>query len=310
MRGCRARAAGKVPPAERNRPMKATLAHYFQLTKPSIMLLVVFTGTASLVIEGSLLDRPGRFLLVLLGLYLAGGSANALNQYFERNIDAQMKRTSGRRPLPRKQISPAGALVFSVAIGVLGVAVFALFFNLRTAALALATILFYSLFYTLYLKPTTPQNIVIGGIAGAMAPVGAWTAATGAMAVAPWIMFAIVFLWTPPHFWALALYCKDDYEKVDLPMLPLVKGDRATVDRIFAYTLAVVGASLVLIAFTAGWFYFAVAALLGGQFIRRAARVRREQSVAGYRSLFGYSIVYLFSLFGAMMADGVLQRWL
>jgi len=287
--------------------MKKTLSHYFQLTKPSIMLLVIFTGTTSLVIQGSLVDHPVKFLLVLLGLFLSGGSANALNQYFERDIDAKMGRTARRRPLPMHQVSPTGALVFSVGIGVLGVAIFAVFFNLLTAALALGTILFYSLFYTLYLKPTTPQNIVVGGIAGAMAPVGAWTAATGAMAWEPWIMFAIVFFWTPPHFWALALYCKDDYEKVDLPMMPVVKGDQKTIDQIFVYTLVVVGVSLSLILFRAGWFYFATAAVLGGLFIQKASRLRREHSEKSFRSLFGYSILYLFALFTAMMVDGAVR---
>ncbi len=287
--------------------MKKTLSHYFQLTKPSIMLLVIFTGTTSLVIQGSLVDHPVKFLLVLLGLFLSGGSANALNQYFERDIDAKMGRTARRRPLPMHQVSPTGALVFSVGIGVLGVAIFAVFFNLLTAALALGTILFYSLFYTLYLKPTTPQNIVVGGIAGAMAPVGAWTAATGAMAWEPWIMFAIVFFWTPPHFWALALYCKDDYEKVDLPMMPVVKGDQKTIDQIFVYTLVVVGVSLSLILFRAGWFYFATAAVLGGLFIQKASRLRREHSEQSFRSLFGYSILYLFALFTAMMVDGAVR---
>ncbi len=274
------------------------------------MFLVVFTGTTALVIEGSLLGNPVAFLLVLLGLYLSGGSANALNQYFERDIDAKMSRTSRRRPLPMHRISPTKALIFSVAIGAAGVILFAVFFNLLTAALALGTILFYSLFYTLYLKPNTPLNIVVGGVAGAMAPVGAWTAATGSMAVEPWIMFAIVFFWTPPHFWALALYCKDDYEKVELPMMPVVKGDTETINQIFAYTVVVVGVSLTLIAFAAGWFYFVVALVLGGLFIKRAYRVRRERTSKRYRALFGYSIVYLFALFTAMMIDGALQRLL
>ncbi len=287
--------------------MKKTLSYYFQLTKPSIMLLVVFTGTTALVIEGSLLGHPVKFLLVLLGLYLSGGSANALNQYFERDIDAKMGRTARRRPLPMHQVSPTKALVFSVSIGVAGVALFAVFFNLLTAGLALGTILFYSLFYTLYLKPTTPQNIVVGGVAGAMAPVGAWTAATGAMSWEPWIMFAIVFFWTPPHFWALALYCKDDYEKVDLPMMPVVKGDKKTINQIFFYTLVVVAVSLSLILFRAGWFYFAVALVLGGLFIRKAAQLRQVPTEKSYRGMFGYSILYLFALFTAMMVDGAIR---
>ncbi len=294
--------AGDEPPG------RSQLSVYFQLTKPSIMLLVLFTGATSLVLEGSLLTDPVRFVLVLLGLFLSGGSANALNQYFERDIDARMSRTKYRRPLPMHQISPNRALIFSIVIGVLGVGIFAVFFNWLTAALALGTLLFYSLFYTLYLKPTTPQNIVIGGIAGAMAPVGAWTAASGAMSWESWILFAIVFLWTPPHFWALALYCGDDYEKVNLPMMPVVKGTQSTANQIFAYTLIVVGVSLLLVAFQAGVFYVIVAGLLGAAFIKRAAVVRTEPTKERSRGLFGYSIVYLFALFTAIMIDELIRQ--
>lgn len=279
---------------------------YVQLTKPSIMLLVLFTGTASMVLEGSLLSDPAKFILVLVGLYLTGGSANALNQYLERDIDARMSRTRKRRPLPQGRLRPAQALVFSVSIGLAGVLIFGLFFNWLTATLALGTILFYALYYTLWLKPNTPLNIVIGGIAGAMAPVGAWTAATGSMDIAPWILFLIVFLWTPPHFWALALVCKDDYRRVRLPMLPLIKGDEATWKQILIYTLALVAASFSLIAFGGGWLYLVAAFLLGGVFIRRTFLARKLKTERLTRGLFGYSIVYLLGLFLAIIVDGLI----
>ncbi len=285
----------------------ALIRNYLRLTKPTIMLLVLFTGATALVLEGSLISHPTRFGLVLLGLFLTGGSANALNQFFEREIDARMARTKDRRPLPLGQIGVQQALWFSIAIGLLGILLFAYFFNWLTALLALATILFYSLFYTLWLKPNTSQNIVIGGAAGAMAPVGAWAAATGSMALAPWFLFLIVFLWTPPHFWSLALFCKADYVKAELPMLPVVKGDSSTLNQILLYTLLVVAVSFGLFLTGSGILYLVAAALLGGWFIRKALSARREQTDSASRRLFGFSIVYLFALFFAVMVDRVVS---
>ncbi len=281
----------------------AILRAYLQLTKPTIMLLVLITGATALVIEGSFLDQPANFFLVLFGLYLTGGCANALNQYFEREVDARMKRTAKRRPLPQGIISPVNALIFSISIGVIGVTTFWYFFNTLTALLSLGTILFYSLFYTLYLKPNTYQNIVIGGAAGAMAPVGAWTAATGSMALMPWAIFLIVFLWTPPHFWALALFCKDDYREVGYPMLPVLKGDTATHNQIFVYSIALITASFLPMAAGAGWVYAAAATLLGAIFLLRSIQARRSREINDVKRLFGYSIVYLFAICAALMVD-------
>lgn len=285
--------------------MQISIRDYVQLTKPTIMLLVLFTGAAALVLEGSLLQEPLRFALVLVGLYLTGGSANALNQVFERDIDRQMARTRHRRPLPLGRLGVRQAAIFSVGIGVTGVLLFGFVFNWLTALLSLGTILFYSLFYTLWLKPNTAQNIVIGGAAGAMAPVGAWTAASGQMAVTPWLMFAVVFLWTPPHFWALALFCKDDYLKAQLPMMPVVKGDESTLRQILAYSVALLVVSLALYTVGAGWLYLSSAVLLGGWLLWKAARAWRERSIPAMRALFGYSIVYLFALFTMMVVDAL-----
>ncbi len=284
-------------------PMRLSLyaSAYLQLTKPSIMLLVLVTGATALILEGSFLTQPLKFILVMVGLYLTGGSANAFNQYLERDVDARMRRTQRRRPLPQGIIKPMHALIFAATIGIVGVALFYLFFNLLTAALSLATILFYSLVYTLYLKPNTYQNIVIGGAAGAMAPVGAWTAATGQMALLPWTIFLIVFLWTPPHFWALALFCKEDYREVGYPMLPVLKGDSTTYRQMLLYSLALVASTLLPVALGVTWIYGVVALLLGGYFLQKTLMLKKLKTDAAARSLFGYSIIYLFAICAALM---------
>lgn len=278
---------------------------FVNLTKPTICLLVLITGAAALVWEGSLTADPLRFVLVLLGLYGTAGCANALNQYLERDRDALMKRTAKRRPLPSGRISPNAALVFALAIGVVGVAIFAFAFNTFSALLALVTILFYALFYTLYLKPRTAQNIVIGGAAGAMGPVIAWAAATGVsgMTWAPIIMFAIIFFWTPPHFWALALCLQEDYKANPLPMMPNVAGEQSTLRQMMVYTVLLVGVSLSLLWTNAGAIYFAFALLLGGVFVWANVLALRERTTRSYWKMFGYSIVYLFALFIVMMVD-------
>jgi len=280
---------------------------YFQLTKPTIMLLVIITGATALILEGSLPQQPVRFVLAMLAIYLTGGSANALNQCFEREIDAKMTRTAKRRPLPMHQISSTSAFVFSITIGIVGLLIFGFVFNWYSALLSLATILFYSLFYTLYLKPSTVQNIVIGGIAGSMAPVGAWVAASGQMAIEPWLIFLIIFLWTPPHFWALALVYQDDYRLANLPMLPVIKGVDATFKQIIVYSWLLVGSSfLLLYSNQLGLIYFIAALALGVLFMRKmfaANSVRSEKAIKG---LFGYSIIYLFGLFFMLIVDTII----
>jgi heme o synthase len=280
---------------------------FFALTKPTIMVLVVVTGATALVLEGSLLSHPFKFVLALIAIYLTGGCANALNQYFEREIDAKMKRTAGRRPLPQHRIGKIPALIFSISIGISGLLIFGFFFNWYSSLLSLSTILFYSLFYTLYLKPNTSQNIVIGGAAGSMAPVGAWVAASGHMAVEPWILFLIIFLWTPPHFWALALVYKDDYRVANLPMMPVVKGDDSTFKQIIIYSwLLVLSSFFMMMNPDIGPLYLLAAIFLGYLFLiksRKASKIRSESEIRG---LFGYSIIYLFSLFIVIVIDGIL----
>lgn len=288
--------------------MRKTIFEYLRLTKPNIMLLVLVTGATSLVMEGSLIHSPLLFGLVLLGLLLSGGSANALNMYFERDIDSIMTRTKYKRPLSSGAIRPANALIFAITIGTAGVMIFAVFFNVISAVLALATIIFYAFFYTLFLKPRTRYNIVIGGAAGSMAPVIAWIAAGGSIAITPLMLFMIVFLWTPPHFWALALHIKKDYELVNFPMMPVVVGDQQTRRLILLYTLVLVGFSLLLYFAGAGLIYAIVAIVSGAVFIYRAVSLYRLKSNHPAPGLFRYSIIYLFTIFVGLMVDSAFGR--
>jgi protoheme IX farnesyltransferase len=267
------------------------------------MVLVVFSAITALFLEGSAISHPLDALLITLGIYLAGGSANALNQYFEREIDARMSRTRTRRPLPLGNILPLNALVFAITIGLVSIAILGLIYNWLSAFMALGTIIFYGFLYTLWLKPNTDQNIVIGGAAGAMAPLIAWAAATGSLALTPAILFLIVFIWTPPHFWALALYFKDDYKKVGMPMLPIVRGEKSALNQVFFYTIALFAVSLGLLAVNAGPIYAIAAILLGGIFIKKAYSARSKKTRELQWALFGYSVVYLFGLFFAMIID-------
>jgi len=279
------------------------LAAYISLTKPTIMLLVVITGAAGLVVEGSLLATPGRFALALLLLAMAGGSANAFNQAFERERDAIMERTRRRRPLPSHKIGAVEAFLVASSLGVGSVVFYWLYFNAFAALLSAGTILFYALFYTLYLKPRTPQNIVIGGAAGAMAPVIGWVAGAGTIGVVPVLLFLIIFLWTPPHFWALALCLQDDYKKVGLPMMPLVVGEAKTWKMIFAYVILTLAVSIAPLFFGIGALYGAAAVGLGIVLYRKTVKAMRAESHKASWGLFGYSIVYLLGLFIALIVD-------
>ncbi len=288
--------------------IKQRLQAYWALAKPTIMLLVAITGAAGLVAEGGLLDNPPKFAMALLLLTFAGGSANAFNQAFERERDALMERTKRRRPLPAKKIKPTEAFVVAIAMGVISIASFWRWFNPLSALLSAGTIIFYAFFYTLYLKPRTPQNIVIGGAAGAMAPVIGWAAGAGSLAVEPILMFLIIFFWTPPHFWALALCLKEDYRRVNLPMMPLIVGDSRTWSMIVIYALLTLTVSGSLIFFGAGILYAVAAAGLGAMFLRKILIARSHVSIKNARGVFGYSIVYLLVLFTALIIDRGLLR--
>ena len=279
---------------------------FIELTKPRIVALVIVTAVAGLVVEGSLLRDPLKFALVLFAITLTAGSANAFNQYFERDLDAVMTRTRAKRPLPLHRVPPAAALAFAIGIGAVATAILWVVANPLSAMLAIGTIVFYGFFYTLWLKPRTVHNIVIGGAAGAMGPVIAWAAATGGLALAPVLMFLVIFLWTPPHFWALALCIQDDYRMVNIPMLPIVKGEAETFRQIEAYTVVLVALTLVMPFVAAGGLVLGVISLvLGGIFVAKAIRARRAGSVVAARGVFAYSIVYLFVIFLGMIADAI-----
>ena len=286
--------------------MSSSVSNYIQLTKPRIVLLVAVTAATALVVEGSLLRNPAQLALILFAITLVAGSANAFNQYFERDLDAQMARTRDRRPLPLRQLSPVRALYFAIALGLGSVALLYVRAPALSAWLALGTILFYGFLYTLWLKPHTVHNIVIGGAAGAMGPVIAWAAASGTISLAPILMFLVIFLWTPPHFWALALCVKEDYRLVRIPMLPIVKGDAVTYRQIEIYSVALVALTLAMPFLHTGGLVFALLALaLGGVFLWKAVRARRLATVPAAWDVFGYSILYLFALFLGLMADSV-----
>lgn len=281
-----------------------TVSAYLSLTKPRISVLFAFTGIVGLAVEASLSASTIQYWAIILGIFFVGGAANALNQYFERDLDAKMARTASKRALPLGKIYPRDALTFSLIMALSGILLLVLFGNFLAGFIGLGLILFYSLFYTLYLKPRTPQNIVIGGVAGALAPVIAWVAVTGRIDWTPLLMFAIIFFWSPPHFWALALYYKDDYAKVGLPMLPVVAGDSVTRRHIFVYSLTLLPLSLSLYFLgTLGWLYALSALVLSVGFVVGAFLIYRKASLQFCRQFFAYSIFYIAFLFIAMLVD-------
>ncbi|OGQ21376.1 MAG: protoheme IX farnesyltransferase [Deltaproteobacteria bacterium RIFCSPLOWO2_02_FULL_44_10] len=284
--------------------MRHNVFAYLNLTKPRISLLFALSGLTALVIEGSLLTEQSRLWILVLAIFIIGGSANSFNQYFERDIDKLMARTARKRPLPLAQIRPRNALLFSILSGVLGSFLLWKFGGWLAAFLGLGTILFYSFYYTLWLKPRTPYNIVIGGIAGATGPLIGWAAATGTLHWIPFLIFLIIFLWTPPHFWALALCCKEDYAKVGLPMLPLVAGDEATRKQILLYSLVLVPVAVSLMLFESiGRFYGITSIILGAIFIGMTINLFVTKTTPVAWKLFGYSIVYLLLLLLALILD-------
>ncbi len=284
------------------------ISAYLNLTKPRISLLFALTGLTVLLMHRVLIDDPWRIAFLTLAIFMTGGAANALNQYFERDRDKLMARTAKKRPLPQGLISPNAALVFSLSLGVGGIFILSYLGDPLALVFGLGTILFYSFYYTLYLKPRTPYNIVIGGVPGAMGPLIAYAAVKGGMSWVPFLMFLIVFFWTPPHFWALALCCKDDYAKVGIPMLPLVKGDEFTRKQIVYYSLTLLPLSLIL--YRVGHFgilYLIAASVLGILFILGSIWIYREKTIKSYWAFFAYSILYLLLLFGSMMMDVLIR---
>ncbi len=276
---------------------------YIALTKPRIIELLLVTTVPAMVLAERGLPSLWLIAVTVAGGALTAAGANAINCYVDRDIDAIMRRTQ-RRPLVQQQIGPAQALAFAVTLEVAGFLLLALFANLLAAALALGATLFYVFVYTLWLKRTSVHNIVIGGAAGAVPPLVGWAAVTGRLEWPALVMFAIVFFWTPAHFWALALKYRDDYARAGVPMGPVVWGVERTHRGILRYTLiTVVVAFLLVPAAGAGIVYALGAALFGAVFVLYAVRLRREATAGSAMRLFAYSIAYLFLLFAAMVVD-------
>jgi protoheme IX farnesyltransferase len=280
---------------------------YLGLTKPRILLLVIFTGLPVLWMAAGRTPSLAVSVAILGGTALAAAAANTLNCYIERERDGLMERTR-MRPLPSAQVRPAQALAFGLALGGLATAILYVSGGALAAGLGVASILFYVFVYTVWLKPRSPLNAVVGGAAGAAAPLIADAAVNGHVGPAGWLLFLIIFFWQPPHVWAIALFRKDDYAKAGIPMLPNVIGDQPTRWRMLWYTLALVPVTLAPLPLgLLGPLYGAAAFGLGAWFVWHAVRVLRERDDAAARRMFHVSLLYLFALFGAMLVDLALR---
>jgi heme o synthase len=280
---------------------------YVTLTKPRIMTLLLITGAGGMFVGAQGTPALGDLGLMLVGLALACGGASALNHVLDADIDKLMGKRTRSRPVAAGRIPPSRALEFGLALSAASFVLLASFVNVLTAVLALVGNLFYVLVYTRWLKRSTPQNIVIGGAAGAVPPLVGWAAATGDLTLPALLLFAIVFFWTPPHFWALALLIRRDYEAARIPMLPVVRGERETTRQIVLYSLVLVAVTLLPVAWrTLGVVYLAAALALGAWFLLLAWRLRAEPTPARASGLFHYSLAYLALLFVAMAVDPLL----
>ena len=289
-------------PTRRPRPLA-----YLALTKPRIIELLLVTTVPTMVVAARGLPPGWLVVWTLIGGSLAAGGANAINMVIDSDIDKIMKRTANR-PLVTGELTDRAALVFAIALEVAAFAELALLVNVLSAALALSATLFYVFVYSLWLKRTSEQNIVIGGAAGAVPTLVGWTAVTGHLALAPVVLFAVIFVWTPPHFWALAVKYRDDYAAADVPMLPVVASFARTARQIVVYTAILWATSLVFGSVAGmGPIYWAAAVGLGGVYLAYALRFQREGTPARAMGLFGWSITYLTLLFGAMAADTLVR---
>lgn len=282
----------------------ASVRDFVELLKPGVMSLVVFTGFVGMALAPGNI-HPFIGAVAIFCIALGSGASGAINMWYERELDAKMKRTKNR-PLPAGRMLPSTAIEYAVMMAFSSVFVMAIAVNFAAAALLLAAILFYVFIYTVWLKPRTPQNIVIGGAAGAFPPMIGWAAVTGDISLFPLVLFAIIFMWTPPHFWALALYRCQDYAKAGIPMLPVVAGEAKTKKQILLYTLLLAPLSLApsLLGF-AGIIYLVGAAVLSAIFVWHSARLYLSGGEREAMQTFGYSIVYLFVLFSLLLVDKI-----
>jgi protoheme IX farnesyltransferase len=285
------------------RSQSASWMDYFQLTKPTISLLVVVTVIPGLLLASESIPSMRTILAALMGTWLASSSAAVFNHFVDSNIDQQMARTK-RRPVASGRVQTSTALVFGTVLGLLSIAVLAWFTTIEAAVIAVAANVFYVVVYTMYLKPRTVQNIVIGGAAGAVGPLIGWAAVDGSLGWPAWVLFAVIFMWTPPHFWALAIKYKDDYRAAGIPMMPVVRGDDVTRRQMFWYSLSLVPLVASLYWFgAAGWIYLLVSMSLTLVFVWLAWKLWRTKDNRHAMPLFHYSCLYLFGVFGALMAD-------
>ena len=300
---------GAIETAAIRRPalsVRETASAYLALTKPRIISLLLITTVPAMILANKGLPSLWLMFATVVGGTLAAGGANAINCYFDRDIDEIMHRTQGR-PLPMGQVQPATALVFALVLEAAGFALLALTSNLLAGVLALSATAFYVFVYTLWLKRTTPQNIVIGGAAGAFPPLVGWAAVTGDVGLPALVLFAIIFFWTPPHFWALAIKYKDDYARAGVPMLPVVATMHSTKLQMFWYAVILVPVSLLLFATgTVSWIYLASALVLGALFVRETWLLRKNDAPGAAMGVFKISIYYLALIFMAVAADQLL----
>ncbi len=281
---------------------------FVALAKPRVVSLIVFTAVIGMFLAAPGIPPAEPVLFGTIGIALVAGAAAAINCLIEQNIDKLMRRTSWR-PLPRGQITSGQTLAFALCVGATGLAILYALVNPLTMWLTLGTFVGYALVYTVLLKPATPQNIVIGGASGAMPPVLGWAAVTGQVTPEALLLFLIIFVWTPPHFWSLALYRRDDYANARLPMLPVTHGMHYTQVMIVLYTAALFAVTLLPYALRmSGLPYLVAAVVLGGMFLRHAVRLYRAYSDAQARAMFRFSITYLAALFTALLVDHYLQR--
>lgn len=282
---------------------------FLALTKPRVMTLVVFTGLCGML-AAPVPIHPVLGFTAILCIALGAGAAGALNQWYEADLDAKMKRTA-RRPLPAGRMDRQSALHFGVGLAGFSLVLMYFAINLAATLILAASILFYVFVYTIWLKRRTPQNIVIGGASGAMPPVLGWAAMRGELGSEAWLMCLIIFLWTPPHFWALALYRSEDYRKAGLPMLPVTHGNEFTRLQIFLYTWILFAATLLpFLTGMSGWIYLAAALVLGLMFCYYAFKLWRAYSEALARKTFMFSLLHLSLLFGALLLDHYVSPWI
>jgi heme o synthase len=295
--------------AEQTRAPNLRVVEYALLLKPRVMSLVVFTAWTGMMMAPGSIDLPTGVIAIIC-IAVAAGASGAINMWYDRDIDIIMKRTQ-HRPLPAGHLEPLEALGFGVFLSVASVSIMAIFVNIAAAGWLMTTIVYYVFIYTIWLKRRTPQNIVIGGAAGAFPPMIGWIAVTGGVEPNAWILFLIIFLWTPPHTWALALFRSGDYEAAGVPMMPVVVGHHKTAVQMLLYTLVLIPVTLLpTILGISGRAYMTAAIVLGLGLLRHAIIVLKDDDAKKARSMFLFSILYLFMIFVFLLVDKGLMMWL